>query len=86
MVKLVRLEAFVPLHECTCHYSFFIQKIERVIAAYRDSVDIEIKGISSPDGVKYEIEDLTLVVNKETKLPANFSEDELSSIIEEKLK
>lgn len=86
MVKSVNLEVFVPLHKCSCHYAFFMQKIENLIAPYRGSVTVEIKGITSPDGKKYEIDDLTLVVNKEIKLPANFSEEELLGIIKNKLK
>lgn len=86
MIKKVNLEVFVPLHQCSCHYSFFIQKIENAIKQYKDSITVEVKGITSPDGVKYEINDLTLVVDKETKLNEDFKEEELLDLIQNKLK
>lgn len=86
MTKKVNLEVFVPLHKCSCHYSFFIQKIEKAIQQYRNSVTVEVKGITSPEGIKYEINDLALVVNKETKLHTDFKEEELLEIIQNKLR
>jgi hypothetical protein len=81
MKKVVNLEAFVTTNECSCHYAFFTEKIFRVIAPQKDVVNLQIKGITSPDGVKYGIKDLALVVNKEKTLPASFKEEELLDLV-----
>ena len=81
MGKPVNLEVFVPTDKCTCHYAQFTEKIFRVIAPHQDAVSFEVKGITSPDGVKYGLKDLALVVNKKTILPASFEEEELLDLI-----
>jgi len=79
--KTVTLEVFVPTDKCTCHYSDFTEKVFRVIAPYKKTVRLEIKGITSGEGVKYGLKDLALVVNKKTILPASFKEEELLDLI-----
>ncbi len=81
MSERTSIEVFVPLNQCACHYSLFTQKVFDAIKPHMDTVKVEIKGISSPDGKKYGIKDLSLVVNKEKILPASFKEEELFDLI-----
>jgi|MudIll2142460700_1097286.scaffolds.fasta_scaffold587485_1 hypothetical protein len=81
MEKPVNIEVFVPLHQCCCHYTFFAQKVFQIVEPHKHAVNVEIKGITSPDGVKYGIKGSATVVNKETLLLASFKEEELLDLL-----
>ena len=81
MEKPVNMEVFIPLHQCSCHDTFFTQKVFQTIETHKHATNVEIKGITSPNGFKYGIKDYTIVVNKETILPGSFKEEELMDLL-----
>jgi hypothetical protein len=81
MEKPVNIEVSVPLHQCSSHYTFFSQRVFQIIEPHKHAVNFEIKGITSPDGVKYGIKGSAIVVNKEIVLPASFKEEELLDLL-----
>jgi hypothetical protein len=81
--KKLKIEVFIPLGSCICHFAPLMEKVGRATSNSRDSLDIQVKSINSPEASKYEIQDIYVVVNGKDKLSSSFDEKELENIISE---
>ena len=58
-----------------------MEKVGRVTAKFKDSVEVKTKSTKSPEASKYEIQDMCVIVDGEVKLSASFDEKELEDAI-----
>jgi len=71
----------VPLGSCICNFAPLMERVGRVTARFKDSVEVQTKSIKSPEASKYEIQDTCVIVDGTVKLPASFNEKELEDAI-----
>ncbi|MGB9714659.1 MAG: hypothetical protein ACPLZC_06780 [Candidatus Bathyarchaeales archaeon] len=83
---MLKIEVFAPLGSCVCDFAPFMEKIMNITSKFKDSVNIEMKSIKSPEAVKYGVQGLSVVVDGDVKLSADFDEEEFERIIREKIK
>lgn len=77
----LKVEAFFPLSSCVCTYAPLIEKIGRVTAKFKDSVEFKIKSTTSKEAREYGIQGSCVVVDGVVKLSADFDEKELEEAI-----
>jgi len=77
----VKIEVFVPLGSCVCNFAPFMEKIGRVTSKFKDVTEIQMKSNKSPEASKYGVQEMGIVINGKTKLPASFEEKELQDAI-----
>lgn len=77
----MKVEAFFPFSSCTCAYAPLIEKISRVTAKFKDSVDVQMKSTTSKEARKYGIQGSCIIVDGVIRLSAEFSENELEEAI-----
>lgn len=77
----MKVEAFFPFSSCTCAYAPLMEKIGRVTAKFRDSVEVHMKSTTSKEACKYNIRDSCVIVDEVIRLPADFDENELEEAI-----
>jgi hypothetical protein len=81
----VKVELFVPLGSCVCHYSGLMEKVSRATSKYNDSVDVQIKSNTSKEAREYDVLGSScVVVDGVLKLSGDFDEAELERAIVEK--
>jgi len=77
----LKVEAFFPFSSCTCTYAPLIERIGRVTAKFKDSVDVQMKSTTSKEAREYGIQDSCIIVDGVIKLSAGFDEKELEEAI-----
>ncbi|MEM3050870.1 MAG: hypothetical protein QXJ40_02135 [Candidatus Bathyarchaeia archaeon] len=77
----VKVEAFFPFSACTCTYAPLMEKIGRVTAKFKDSVEFQVKSTTSKEARKYSVQGACVIVDGVIRLPADFSENELEEAI-----
>ena len=77
----VKIEVFVPLGSCVCNFASFMEKIGRVTSRFKDVTEVQMKSNKSSEASRYGVQDMGIVVNGRTKLPADFDEKELRNAI-----
>ena len=77
----MKIEVFVPLGSCVCNFAPFMEKIGRVTSKFKDVTEIQMKSNKSPEASKYGVQEMGIVINGKTKLPASFEEKELQDAI-----
>ena len=77
----VKIEVFVPLGSCVCNFAPFMEKIGRVTSRFKDVTEVQMKSNKSSEASRYGVQDMGIVVNGRTKLPADFDEKELRNAI-----
>jgi len=77
----LKVEAFFPFSSCACAYAPFMEKIGRVTAKFKDSVDFQMKSIKSKEAREYGIQESCIMVDGVIKLSVDFEERELEQAI-----
>lgn len=77
----MKVEAFFPFSVCACAYAPFLEKIGRVTAKFKDSVEFQMKSTTSKEAREYGIQDSCVIVGGLIKLSADFDEKELEEAI-----
>ena len=77
----LKVEAFFPFSSCTCTYAPLIERIGRVTARFKDSVEVLVKSTKSKEAREYGIEDSCVIVDGAIRLPSGFDEKELEDAI-----
>ena len=77
----VKVEVFVPLGSCVCDFAPLMEKVGRVASKFKDLVEVQTKSTKSSEALKYEVQDMCVVVDEKIKLPLNFDEKELEDAI-----
>ena len=77
----VKIEVFVPLGSCVCNFAPFMERIGRVTSRFKDVTEVQMKSNKSSEASMYGVQDMGIVVNGRTKLPADFDEKELRNAI-----
>jgi len=58
-----------------------MEKVGRVTAKFKDSVEVKMKSTKSPEASKYGVQDMCVIVDGTGKLSASFDEKELEDVI-----
>jgi hypothetical protein len=77
----VKVEVFVPFGSCVCEFAPFMEKVGRVMAKFKDTVEIQMKSTKSPEASKYGVQDIGVIVAETVKFSAHFDEKELEDAI-----
>ena len=77
----LKVEAFFPFSACACAYAPFMEKIGRVTAKFKDSVEIKMKSTTSKEAREYGIQGSCIVVDGVIRLSPDFDEKELEEAI-----
>jgi hypothetical protein len=77
----LKVEAFFPFSSCACFYAPLIEKIGRVSAKFKDSVEFQMKSTTSKEAREYGVQDLCIIIDGVIKLSADFDENELEEAI-----
>jgi len=77
----LKVEAFFPFSSCACAYAPFMEKIGRVTAKFKDSVEIKMKSTTSKEAREYGIQGSCIVVDGVIRLSPDFDEKELEEAI-----
>ena len=77
----LKVEAFFPFSSCACAYAPLMEKIGRVTAKFKDSVEFQMKSTTSKEAREYRIKGLCVVVDGVVRLSADFTEKELEEAI-----
>jgi len=77
----LKVEAFFPFSSCACAYAPFMEKIGRVTAKFKDSVEFQMKSTTSKEAREYGIQGSCVIVDGVIRLPADFEEKELEEAI-----
>ena len=77
----LKIEAFFPFSSCTCTYAPLIERIGRITARFKDSVEVQMKSTNSKEARDYGIEGSCVIVDGAIRLPAGFDEKELEEAI-----
>jgi hypothetical protein len=64
-----------------CAYAPFMEKIGRVTAKFKESVDFQMKSIKSKEAREYGIQESCVMVDGVIKLSVDFEEKELEQAI-----
>jgi len=73
----VKVEVFVPMGSCVCDFAPLMEKVGRVTSKFKDVVEVQTKSMKSSEALRYGVQDMCVVVNRETKLRSDFNENEL---------
>jgi len=71
----------VPLGSCICNFAPLMEKVGRVTAKFKDSVEVKTKSTKSPEASKYGVQDMCVIVDGTVKLSSSFDEKELEDAI-----
>lgn len=77
----IKIEVFVPLGSCVCHFAPIMEKIAHVTAKFGDVVEVQTKSTKSIEASKYEVKDMCVIIDERIKLSASFDEKELEDAI-----
>jgi hypothetical protein len=77
----LKVEAFFPFSSFACAYAPFMEKIGRVTAKFKESVDFQMKSIKSKEAREYGIQESCVMVDGVIKLSVDFEEKELEQAI-----
>lgn len=77
----LKVEAFFPFSSCACAYAPLMEKIGRVTAKFKDSVEVQIKSTTSKEAREYGAQDTCVIVEGVIRLSADFTENELEEAI-----
>ena len=77
----LRVEAFFPFSSCACAYAPLMEKIGRVTAKFKDSVEVQMKSTTSKEALEYGIQGTCVIVDGVIRLSANLTENELEEAI-----
>ena len=77
----LKVEAFFPFSSCACAYAPLMEKIGRVTAKFKESVDFQMKSIKSKEAREYGIQSACVIVDEVIRLSADFDENELEEAI-----
>lgn len=77
----LKVEAFFPFDSCACVYAPLMERVGRVTAKFKDSVDFQMKSVKSKEARKYDIKESCVIVDGVIKLSADFDEKELEEAI-----
>ena len=77
----LKVEAFFPFSSCACAYAPCMEKIGRVTAKFKDSVEIKMKSTTSKEAREYGIQGSCIVVDGVIRLSPDFDEKELEEAI-----
>jgi hypothetical protein len=80
----LKVEAFFPFSSCACAYAPFMERITRVTAKFKDSVELQMKSTSSKEARKYGVQNSCIIVDGVIRLSGAFSEKELEDAIAER--
>jgi hypothetical protein len=58
-----------------------MEKVGRVMAKFKNAVEIQMKSTKSPEASKYGVKDIGVIVAETVKFSANFDEKELEDAI-----
>ena len=58
-----------------------MEKVGRVTAKFKDSVEVKTKSTKSPEASKYGVQDTCVIVDGTVKLSSSFDEKELETAI-----
>ena len=58
-----------------------MEKVGRVTAKFKDSVEVKTKSTKSPEASKYGVQDMCVIVDGTGKLSSSFDEKELEDAI-----
>jgi len=77
----VKVEAFFRFSSCACAYAPLMEKIGRVTAKFKDSVEFQMKSTKSKEAREYGVQGTCVIVGGVVRLSADFSENELEEAI-----
>ena len=77
----LKVEAFFPFSSCACAYAPLMEKIGRVTAKFKDSVEFQMKSTKSKEAREYGIQGSCVIVDGVIRLSADFDEKELEEAI-----
>ncbi len=81
----LKVEVFFPFASCTCTYAPLLEKVGRVTAKFKDSVDLKMRSTKSPEAKEYGLLDSCVMVDGTIKLPPSFDEEKLEELIVSRL-
>ena len=65
--KKPKVTAFIPLGQCTCMYSHYMDRVTEIILPYRSVIEFEVKGTDSPEADKYDLLQMAVVIEGHPK-------------------
>ena len=77
----LKVEAFFPFSSCACTNAPLMEKIGRVTAKFKDSVEFQMKSTTSKEAREYGIQGSCVMVDGAIRLSADFNEKELEEAI-----
>lgn len=77
----LKVEVFFPFRSCTCTYAPLMEKIGRVTAKFKDTVELQMKSTTSKEAREYGINGSCIVVDGEIRLSVDVDERELEETI-----
>ena len=77
----LKVEAFFPFSSCACAYAPLMEKIGRVTAKFKNSVEFQMKSTKSKEAREYGIQGSCVIVDGVIRLSADFDEKELEEAI-----
>jgi hypothetical protein len=77
----LKVEAFFPFGSCACTYAPLMERIGRVTAKFKDSVEFQVKSTTSKEAREYGIQAECVIVDRAIRLSADFTETELEEAI-----
>jgi len=76
----VKIEVFVPLDSCICHFVPLMEKVMRASSKFNDC-EVQTKSIKSPEAAKHQLQEAAVVIDGAIKLSATFDEKDLEDAI-----
>ena len=77
----LKIEVFFPFSSCACAYGPLMEKLGRVTAKFKDSVDFNMRSTKSKEAREYGIQESCIMVDGVIKLSPDFDEKELEEVI-----
>ena len=83
--KKLRIEVFFPPGSCSCTYGPLMEKVGRVTAKFKDSVEFKMNSTTSKEARNYGVQSSCVVVGGCVRLTPDFDEKQLEEAIIDKL-
>ncbi len=77
----LKIEVFFPFGSCACTFGPLIEKVGKVTARFKDSVEVQMKSTKSKEALKYAVQGSCVIVDGVVRLSADFEEKQLEEVI-----
>jgi len=63
--KILKLEVFVLLDNCTCMFEHYIDRVFKIILPYKSQIRFDVKNVRGQEAIAYKLSQNAVVVNGE---------------------